>query len=540
MAEPSKETSAKAPSTQPIDWRKVHLWQIQPVRDGLVVAAIIGVVYLGKLVSIVTVPMLLALLLAYLFEPLIRRVTATRHISRQGAALSIILLAGVLIIVPLVIGTVVGVVQGANVIASVAQNSTDLLKSVDPKATQEEARAAYYRLDPGFWRWSSDEVRSLSQEVEAYRANRDRLLNQKAVVEDPLAGPLETKTDPVPLDDDKDGGASPAEATSSDKPGGEAAKDNAADPVPPLVVPDKPLESEISSGEEDAEPPPDTPVPDSAVPPPAAEEMPHLPAWKEQLYDTIESSREWLKEHSQEVAQTIGRRALGTGAQILQTLVGIFGSVGYVLFSAFITAFFFFFFSTGWGRVLDFWEGLIPDRRKHRTIELVQKMDSVIAGFVRGRLTICFILSVYMTGAYLIIGVPSAFLLGPIVGLLFIVPYVHVVGVPFAMLLMFLEPSSVEWQNSWWWIVTAPIAVYMGAQVLDDYVLSPMIQGKNTNMDTPTIVFASLAGGALAGIYGLLIAIPVAACIKILFQEIFFPRVREWAHGKKPDILPIE
>ena len=156
MAEPIKETSSKAPSTQPIDWRKVHLWQIQPVRDGLVVAAIIGFVYLGKRVSIVTVPMLLALLLAYLFEPLIRRVTSSKYISRQGAALTIILLAGALIIVPLTIGTAVGVVQGANVVGSVAQNSTDLIKSVDLKASPEETKAAYYRLDPGFWRWTSE------------------------------------------------------------------------------------------------------------------------------------------------------------------------------------------------------------------------------------------------------------------------------------------------------------------------------------------------------------------------------------------------
>ena len=61
------------PSAQPPvdDWRTRHLWEIQPVRDGLVVASILGVLYLGSVLSFVTVPLLLAMALAYLFEPVV-------------------------------------------------------------------------------------------------------------------------------------------------------------------------------------------------------------------------------------------------------------------------------------------------------------------------------------------------------------------------------------------------------------------------------------------------------------------------------------
>jgi predicted PurR-regulated permease PerM len=58
-------------------------------------------------------------------------------------------------------------------------------------------------------------------------------------------------------------------------------------------------------------------------------------------------------------------------------------------------------------------------------------------------------------------------------------------------------------------------------------------------MDVPTILFASIAGGALAGFYGLLVAIPAAACVKILLNEVFWPRFRAWSHGEAPDLLPI-
>ena len=108
-----------------------------------------------------------------------------------------------------------------------------------------------------------------------------------------------------------------------------------------------------------------------------------------------------------------------------------------------------------------------------------------------------------------------------------------------AILLLWLEPSGIAWQAAWWWVIGAPVVVYFIVQSLDDYVWTPIIQGKSTNMDTPSILFASLAGGALAGIYGLLLAIPVAACGKIVIKEIVWPRFEAWKEGRASDPLPI-
>ncbi|HLO40337.1 MAG TPA: AI-2E family transporter [Phycisphaerales bacterium] len=526
MSEPKKDTTPKP--VIPVDWRRLHLWQIQPVRDGLVVAAIVGLIWLGNRISVVTVPMLLAILLAYLFEPLIRKVTATRHVSRPGAALAIIVLAGLLVIVPLILGGVVGVVQSASLISNFAQNTGDLIKAVDNSVPEAERQAAYRRLDQGFWRWSSDSLTRMRRELREYRAHREAVSGTS--VTPPLL-PLDVSKPPQAQDAADN--ASPPPATDAGAP---APENTSREPqAAPGDVP-----SDTSVDNAGATPPDaaDGAHADPSRPPHAAEY--DFPAWKEQLYSFIDSTIEWLRGNSDALAKDIGKRALGSTGQVLAAAAGILGSVGFLIFTAFLTAFFFFFFSTGWGSVLDFWESLIPERRKGRVIDLAIQMDRVIAGFVRGRLIICFVLSLYITIAYVLIGVPSAFLIGPLIGLLFLVPYVHAIGVPIAIVLMSVEPSGVAWQNTWWWIVFAPVGVYMGAQFLDDYILSPAIQGKTTNMDTPTIVFASLAGGAIAGVYGLLIAIPAAACIKILFREVFIPRFREWANGKKPDILPIE
>ncbi len=121
---------------------------------------------------------------------------------------------------------------------------------------------------------------------------------------------------------------------------------------------------------------------------------------------------------------------------------------------------------------------------------------------------------------------------------LVIIPYASSMATPLVILLMCLDPPSV-WHGEWWWIVGGPILVLGINQFTDDYLLNPRIQGKRTNMDIPTILFASIAGGALAGVYGLLVAIPTAACVKILLNEVFWPRFRAWSQGQAPDILPI-
>lgn len=406
-------------------WHARHLWEIQPVRDILLLLAVFGIVVLGYKIRVVTVPLLLALVLAYLFEPVIKRVTRLKWMSRQGASILIILAAIVVIVVPATVGTGFAIVQGVSFAESLAGNLAAVRQSVD----SPEDEALLGRVPSGAW-----------------RSIRDFLVEERA---------------------------------------GEHAGQGVL------------------------------------------------------FRQALDAAVNYVRANADSVAKSLGKAIIGTGADAARLAIGTVTSFGVFVFGLFLTGFFFYFVSTGWGRVLEFWESLIPERRKGRVIDLVKKMDAVVSGFVRGRLTVCFCLMVYFTIGYAVIGVPAALILGPIVGALSLVPYISAVGTPIAMLLLWLQPGSGGWMSSWWWIVFAPIGVSLISQVLDDYILTPMIQGKSTNMDMPTILFVSIAGGALAGLYGILLAIPVGACAKILIREVLWPPFRDWAQGKSADPLPL-
>ncbi len=454
---------AKPPTHTPPPYSlaRLHLWQIQWVRDLMLIAAIVGVVYLGYQIRVVTVPILLALALAYLFEPLVRWVVARRYCSRRLAAMGIIGITFFVLVVPAVLGTGFAVVQGAKGASELAASISKVQKSV---AAPEDEQL---RADVPSGAWMS---------VRNFLAERPARKEQK-----------------------KDG-------------------------VP--ATPQQPSTAEPTQ--------------------PEAHGLMARLGGREEMRELGQRAIDWLSTHAGELSATLGSRVASNSADAARAAFATVATVGSIVLQAVLTAIFFYFFSTGWASVLTFSESFIPESKRDRTTYILSKMDRAIAGFVRGRITICFIEACFFTLMYFLAGVPAPFVLGPIVGIIFIVPFMQAIGAPVAMVLMWLggvegpvvAPHLFASSGGLWWILLAPPAIHIAANILDDYFLTPTIQGKHTDLAIPTIVFSSIAGGALAGVYGLLLAIPVAACVRILMKEVFWPRLEKWVRGEAKDVLP--
>ena len=415
----SSESSRPSRRTQ---WARLHLWQMQPVRDVLLGLGILALFLLGQATSVVTVPLLLSLLLAYLFEPVIVWAMSRFGAKRRSAVITVI--AGIVVLV--VLPSIAGASYGAAQIVLFGQrllDNVDLIQSAQQIEDIDEAHELIRDSGAG----------------DAWVAIHDSIRN--AENEDSTVG---------------------------------------------LV---------------------------------------------------LAEMNQWVTTNRERVAQTAATYSI----QIVNSVIGFLGALFGLAFMGFLTGFFFFFVSTEWIKVKGFGTSLIPRDQKERTLELFGKFDAVISGFIRGRITIAFLQSIVYSIGYFLIGVPGAFILGPVVAVLSIVPYLALVGLPVSITLLALQtfPEG-SFRGEWWWVIGAPAVFYFVGQALDDYVWTPLIQGKSTGMDTPTIVFASIAAGALFGVFGLLIAIPIAACVKILIQEIFWPKFIEWASGEASDPLPID
>jgi len=419
------------------DYARIHIWQIQAVRDILFVGAVVGVLWLGYVLRAVTVPLLVALLLAYLFEPILERVTKHPKISRPvavGGLLAIVgtvVLSAVALLVPLAVG------QTLNLIGDI-----------------REGRFA-------------ERVSTLERFVpEAYRDDFDGFLE------------VLPRGERVGV--------------------GEGAEDAASKPGKP--------EGKKGSGEVDAQ------------------------AMATEGGDG--SGGDFG-------GGTGGWDWVGKGAD---TIAGVIGRVVQVGMLSFLIPFYFFFFSVWYPGVVRFGRNLLPEKNKGRTLELLEKMDRAVAGFVRGRIVISIIMGVMLAVGWAICGVKFSIALGLVIGVFCAVPYLGAIGVPLAIGLLFYAQLDVpvDERMAWWGVLLWPSLVFGVVQLIEAYALTPMIAGKATNLDPVTIIVAVLAGGSVLGIYGMLLAIPLAACGKILFTEVLMPRIHDWAAGRAADPLPID
>lgn len=236
------------------------------------------------------------------------------------------------------------------------------------------------------------------------------------------------------------------------------------------------------------------------------------------------------------------KASVQSAGDALRLLAGVVGSMVYTAFAIFLVMFYFFFFSTGWGKLQTYISDLFPEEHLPRAYELSRKMDQAVSGFVRGRVVISIIMGAMLSVGWGFCGVPYWLLIGMLTGVLCIVPYLGGLGIPVAVLLLWLKQSNLSEetaQMAWWGIILWPSVVFAFVQLIEGYALTPMIAGKATNLGPVSIFVAVLAGGIVMGMYGMLLAIPIAACLKILATEILVPRIKEWVHGKAADILPI-
>lgn len=211
-------------------------------------------------------------------------------------------------------------------------------------------------------------------------------------------------------------------------------------------------------------------------------------------------------------------------------------------FAAILIPFYFWFFSIGFPGALRFLEGLIPNTRRETIVRMAKEMDAAVAGFVRGRILIAGGMGVMFAVGWSINQVPYALTLGLLAGFLSIVPYLGVVvTIPAIAVLAVSQLSLPEAQRmAWYWIVGGPPLVYVIVQSIEGYILTPVFAGRATNLGPVSIFVAVLAGASVAGVYGMLLAIPVAACAKILIRETVMPSLRSWTQGESSDPLPLD
>lgn len=166
-----------------------------------------------------------------------------------------------------------------------------------------------------------------------------------------------------------------------------------------------------------------------------------------------------------------------------------------------------------WPVMVDKVDSWLPRRHAETIRGLVRQMDAALSGFVRGQAMVCVVLGLIYAMALSFAGLNFGFFIGFAAGLLSFIPYVGtLVGFVTGMLVGWFQFDGDVQQ-------LAIIAAIFGAgQLIEGNVLTPKLVGDKIGLHALWILFALMAGGALLGFTGVMIAVPVAAVVAVLIR----------------------
>ncbi|HZD17265.1 MAG TPA: AI-2E family transporter, partial [Actinomycetota bacterium] len=163
---------------------------------------------------------------------------------------------------------------------------------------------------------------------------------------------------------------------------------------------------------------------------------------------------------------------------------------------------------------------MIPARRRPEVLAISEKLGRAIGGFFRGQLLVALFVGIASTLALYIVGLPYWALVGMITGLFNLIPLIGpFIGGGIAAFVAFTTNTAGEGllhlEPGWPLAIGATVGLLI-VQQIDNHIISPNVVARTVKLHPVTVMLALLAGGTLLGLWGMLLAVPTVASIKIL------------------------
>lgn len=179
-----------------------------------------------------------------------------------------------------------------------------------------------------------------------------------------------------------------------------------------------------------------------------------------------------------------------------------------------IVPFALFYFLRDWHKMISSLGSLFPVKSKGQIQEILLSINQLLSDYIRGQLTICVILSIYYIISFALIGLDFALLLGLCSGFLVLIPFIGTIISFIIVMLSGYISFGLDFH------LLYIIATYVVVHFLEGYYLTPKIIGEKIGLHPLWIVFSVLVGANLLGILGIVIALPIAGVIKILWSHL--------------------
>ena len=156
---------------------------------------------------------------------------------------------------------------------------------------------------------------------------------------------------------------------------------------------------------------------------------------------------------------------------------------------------------------------VIPSKYSETAVELLQKIDRQIGGYIRGRLAESIIMSILTIIGLRILNIKYYLVIGGIAGFANLIPYIGPVMIAIPAVIL------AAYQHGMLRMVMTGVFL-SGSQIVDNAILIPLVVGKSVDLHPITTIFVVFVGGQLLGFLGMIVAVPLTSILIAIFQAL--------------------
>ena len=236
------------------------------------------------------------------------------------------------------------------------------------------------------------------------------------------------------------------------------------------------------------------------------------PELNEQLKQIIQNmdintllQSEGIQQGAQKIMQFLGEGLWAIGNSIMGLAV------------AFISLLYIIFLLIDYEKITQNWHKYIPEKIRGSVQMLLHDLDRNMNAYFRGQALVASIVGILFAIGFQIIGLPMGIGIGLIIGVLNLVPYMQVLGIPPCIILGLIHAA--ETGRPAWVILLCIAIVFVVVQVIQDGIIVPKIMGDVTGMGPAWILLSLSIWGSLLGVIGMVVALPLTTLLVSYYKR---------------------
>jgi predicted PurR-regulated permease PerM len=242
----------------------------------------------------------------------------------------------------------------------------------------------------------------------------------------------------------------------------------------------------------------------------------HLPQISAKLNNMINEFRDFAAHKFSMKKSEVGNRIQEQLTQLQNSSISVssLSAVSFFLMNVFLIPLYVFFLIYYRHFFIEFFYKLFYNSERELIDDTLQKMNLVIKGYLFGQLLDIIIIGAANSAVLYFIGVGYPIIVGFVISILCIIPYLGMVVGSLIALLVAFTTTTTSWQP-----LTVFILLWI-IHIIDSNLISPLVIGSRVSLNPLMAIFVLILFGELWGLSGLFLALPLTAIVKVIFDTV--------------------